>query len=88
MGGDEFTIIAPGLNEAEDLRAIGEKLVNVLRESFTLSGNRYKLSGSIGIAVFPDHGEDVQTLLKNADIAMYQSKQAGKNCFTFFTACI
>jgi diguanylate cyclase (GGDEF)-like protein/PAS domain S-box-containing protein len=87
MGGDEFTIIAPGLNEAEDLRAIGEKLVNVLRESFTLSGNRYKLSGSIGIAVFPDHGEDVQTLLKNADIAMYQSKQAGKDCFTFFTAC-
>ncbi|OGS90214.1 MAG: hypothetical protein A2Z95_02230 [Gallionellales bacterium GWA2_60_18] len=85
MGGDEFTIVAPGMNDAEDLRAIGEKLVNVLREAFTLSDTRYAISGSIGIAIFPDHGEDVSTLLKNADIAMYQSKQAGKNCCSFYT---
>jgi diguanylate cyclase (GGDEF)-like protein/PAS domain S-box-containing protein len=84
MGGDEFTIVVHELSDIDDLRAIGEKAVNLLREPFILAGTAQHISVSIGITLFPDDGENVQTLLKNADIAMYQSKQAGKDCCSFY----
>jgi diguanylate cyclase (GGDEF)-like protein/PAS domain S-box-containing protein len=84
LGGDEFTIVVDDLTDAEDLKTIGDKVVNVLRAPFALAGGQQYVSGSVGITVFPDDGEDVQTLLKNADIAMYKSKQSGKNRFQFY----
>lgn len=84
LGGDEFTVVIHDLNAAEDMLSVGEKLVAVLREPFTLSGGLHQLSGSVGITIYPDDGEDVQSLLKNADIAMYKAKQAGKNRYQFY----
>ena len=84
LGGDEFTLIIQEITDPQDMLAIGEKLVSVLRNPFTLGETLHHISGSIGITFFPDDGEDVQTLLKNADIAMYKAKQAGKNRFQFY----
>jgi diguanylate cyclase (GGDEF)-like protein/PAS domain S-box-containing protein len=84
LGGDEFMAVIHDLGDVQDMVGIGEKLVGVLRDPFTLAGGQHQLSGSIGITVFPDDGEDVQTLLKNADIAMYKAKQGGKNRYQFY----
>ena len=84
LGGDEFTIVLQEVGEAANLRSIGEKVVGVLRDPFTLGGKPHHISGSVGITIFPDDGPDVQTLLRNADIAMYQSKQSGKNRCQFY----
>ncbi|AKU14466.1 hypothetical protein AzCIB_4580 [Azoarcus sp. CIB] len=87
LGGDEFTVVVNDLHDQrdmEDLHVVAEKLVAVLREPFLLSNARHHISGSIGITVFPDDGADVQTLLRNADIAMYKAKQAGKNRAQFY----
>ncbi|NMG27563.1 bifunctional diguanylate cyclase/phosphodiesterase [Aromatoleum evansii] len=87
LGGDEFTVVVNDLHDQrdlEDLRAISEKLVAVLREPFQLRNAPHYISGSVGITVFPDDGDDVQSLLRNADIAMYKAKQAGKNRAQFY----
>jgi diguanylate cyclase (GGDEF)-like protein/PAS domain S-box-containing protein len=84
LGGDEFTIIVHDLVAPEDLNAIADKVVGVLRDPFSLAGIQHRMSGSVGITVYPDDGEDVQTLFRNADIAMYKAKQAGKNRFQFY----
>ena len=84
LGGDEFTVVIHDLLETADMLPVAEKLVEVLHQPFRLGGGQQQLSGSLGITVFPDDGEDVQTLLKNADIAMYKAKQAGKNRYQFY----
>ena len=84
LGGDEFTVVIQDLEAAEAMLAIGDKLVNVLRDPVLLNGTHHQISGSVGITIYPDDGEDVQTLIKNADIAMYKAKQAGKNRFQFY----
>ncbi|WP_407279927.1 EAL domain-containing protein [Aromatoleum evansii] len=85
LGGDEFTLVVDDIDGVEDLQTVGDKVLRVIREPFQLAGaNRY-VSGSLGITVFPDDGDNVQTLLRNADIAMYQSKQLGKNRCQFYS---
>lgn len=84
LGGDEFTLVLQDLHDTEDLLAIGDKVVSLLREPFLLVGMHHHLSGSVGITVFPDDGDTVQALLKNADIAMYKAKEGGKNRFQFY----
>jgi diguanylate cyclase (GGDEF)-like protein/PAS domain S-box-containing protein len=84
LGGDEFTVVVHDLTAADDLQQIGDKVVAILQRPVVLAGGPQHVSGSVGITVFPDDGEDVQTLLKNADIAMYKAKQAGKNRFQFY----
>lgn len=84
LGGDEFTFVVQDMIDNDSLQAVAEKVVGVLREPFILSGSSHQLSGSVGITIFPDDGEDMQTLLKNADMAMYKSKQFGKNRFHFY----
>ncbi|MDX1604919.1 MAG: PAS domain S-box protein [Candidatus Competibacterales bacterium] len=86
LGGDEFFIIVGDVPHAERLQVIGEKVIGVLRESFTLASALHYLSGSLGITVFPDDGEDVQTLMRYADIAMYSAKRSGKNRLRFYDA--
>ncbi|BAL23838.1 EAL domain-containing protein [Azoarcus sp. KH32C] len=85
LGGDEFTIVVQDLTHADDLHAIGEKVVSILREPFALGQIQHRISGSVGITVYPDDGDNVQTLFRNADIAMYKSKQAGKNRLQFYS---
>ena len=79
LGGDEFTIALSGLREAESAEAIAYKLLEVLDAPHEVSGRHVEVGASIGIAVYPRDGGDVAALLKNADHAMYQVKEAGRH---------
>ncbi|HHB93441.1 MAG TPA: EAL domain-containing protein, partial [Thioploca sp.] len=85
LGGDEFTIIIDNFDEYLFVKNIAEKLLDSLASPFVLEENKVSIAGSIGIALFPEDGSDVETLLKNADIAMYQAKESGRNAYQFFT---
>lgn len=85
MGGDEFTVILPEMNTPEIAKKIAEKILAGLNQSFQLKLGEVHISGSIGIVVYPNDGEDITTLLKKADIAMYKIKEHGRNGFYFYT---
>lgn len=88
MGGDEFTIILGDLHERSQAVAaavsVARKVMDVLGHPTTLHGREVFLAASIGIAIYPQDGEDAATLLKHADVAMYHAKKAGKNNFQFY----
>ncbi len=86
QGGDEFTILLPDLAQAGDVTVIADKIVDELKQPFHVAGQDFRATASVGIAVFPRDGDNADTLLKNADIAMYKVKAAGKNAYRFFTA--
>lgn len=77
LGGDEFAILATRLATAEEAEAVAERVVAALAEPVTIDGLPLDVSASIGIALYPDHGDDFATLLRNADIAMYEAKRRG-----------
>ncbi|NUQ19229.1 MAG: diguanylate cyclase, partial [Sphingomonas sp.] len=85
LGGDEF---ASSQETREDQRAcateLAARIAKLLTEPFLLPGHRVEIGTSIGIAVAPDHGSDQEQLLKKADLALYRSKSAGRNCFTIY----
>jgi len=85
LGGDEFVVILEETAEREDVERIAHNLLSVLGEPMQLSGHECHTTASIGIAMYPSDGSDVQTLIKNADMAMYFAKEDGKNGFRFFT---
>lgn len=78
LGGDEFALILRNVRE-EKARSIVRKVVSAIEEPVEAGGHRLFVSGSIGIALFPEHGNDVHILLKKADVAMYAAKRAGSN---------
>ena len=84
QGGDEFTIVLPELRDRDDARMVADKFLEVLQEPFDLDGHAVHISASIGIAVYPIHGESIDELLRHADIAMYQIKGQGKNGHAFY----
>lgn len=88
QGGDEFVILLQDLDTPEHAAAVARKVLEVLAEPFVLDGLTLSVTPSMGIAVFPDDGADFQTLLKNADAAMYHAKSLGRNNFQFFTPVI
>jgi diguanylate cyclase (GGDEF)-like protein len=85
LGGDEFAIIQEA---GDDQRAcsteLAARIAKLLTEPFLLPGHRVEIGTSIGIAIAPDHGSDQEQLLKKADLALYRSKSAGRNCFTIY----
>ncbi|UVO38723.1 EAL domain-containing protein [Bradyrhizobium arachidis] len=85
LGGDEFAVIQEG---CEDQRAssteLAARIAKLVAEPFLLPGHRVEIGTSIGIAIAPDHGSDQEQLLKKADLALYRSKSAGRNCFTIY----
>lgn len=85
LGGDEFTIIVENLNEPSDANAVAEKITEALASPFSLEGQEYFVTASIGITICPLDGRDVDVLLKNADIAMYKAKELGRNQYHPFT---
>ncbi len=85
LGGDEFTVMLPNIQSVSDVEAALEKIQGCLNRRFELCGREISISGSIGISLYPDDGEDVETMLKNADRAMYQVKEDGRNGHCFFT---
>ena len=84
LGGDEFTVIVPDLTEPENLILVAKKIMEVLNEPIELDSLRCPMSTSLGISRFPDDGDCVHTLLKNADIALYEAKRLGRNRFVCF----
>ena len=86
MGGDEFVILLSEIAYPEDAAKSARKLLLLLRAPHFIAGNDLQIDGSIGISVYPEDGEDAETLIKNADTAMYHAKQNGRNNFQFFKA--
>jgi diguanylate cyclase (GGDEF)-like protein/PAS domain S-box-containing protein len=86
MGGDEFLIAIPGLSRAEDALVVVEKAIASIAEPMQLGPREINVTASAGIAVFPGDGKDLETLLRNADAAMYAAKERGRNTHRFFTA--
>ena len=86
QGGDEFTVLLQGVRTVQDIVMIVEKLLAAIAEPFALGSNEMHVTASVGITVFPFDDNEVESLLRNADTAMYQAKEAGKNCFRFYTA--
>ena len=84
LGGDEFTISLIDLKDPQDAAKVATRILKELERPFSIGGQELNVTASIGIAVYPDDGQDSETLLKNADVAMYQAKAAGKNAYMFF----
>lgn len=86
QGGDEFIIVVPGLGHPEDAAVIAQKLLASLSEPFVVKTYELHTGASIGISIYPHDGEDVATLMKNSDTAMYHAKESGRNNYQFFAA--
>ena len=85
LGGDEFVVVMPNVESERQVRTTATRLLERMTESFSVRGDDHFVSASIGIVMFPDDGDSVETLLKNADAAMYRAKEAGRARFEFFS---
>jgi len=85
IGGDEFVIMLEGIERAEHAAVAAQKIIAGLSGTFQLEQHRIGISASLGICLFPDDGEDAETLLRNADAAMYKAKAEGRNTYRFYT---
>jgi diguanylate cyclase (GGDEF)-like protein/PAS domain S-box-containing protein len=86
IGGDEFIILLAEIENPEDAGHVAKKLLASLRRPLELANRQIEVTSSLGIAIYPEDGADVGSLLKNADTAMYHAKEQGRNNFQFFTA--
>jgi diguanylate cyclase (GGDEF)-like protein len=86
VGGDEFVLVIPSVATAVDASTVAAKILEVLGHPFHLHGNDLHVGASIGIALYPADGADAETLMRNADTAMYHAKDSGRGNFQFFTA--
>ncbi len=84
FGGDEFLLLIPEVNNKMELEDLANQLLKIIKEPFNLGDSVNYVTSSIGIAVFPNDGESGDILLKNADTAMYNAKESGKNRYCFF----
>ena len=84
LGGDEFVVLLTRVNTDQDAVKVAEKILDTLAQPFILPQHTIRISASIGIAVFPQHGGDVAQLLRHADAAMYCAKRSGRNAYRFF----
>ncbi len=84
IGGDEFIVVLEDIFSLEDAARVAQKVVHTLSTPFAIEGKKLLIGASIGISIFPLHGRDPEILIKNADKAMYEIKEAGKNGFGFY----
>ena len=84
LGGDEFTVLLPIAEDVNDVSVVAQRIIDKLYQTVDVEGSTITVSGSVGIAIYPYDGEEVDVLLKNADIAMYHAKQSGKNKYRYF----
>ena len=85
LGGDEFVVLLPQLDEEKYAESVAQKILSGVSKPINLNGQEIRVTASIGISTYPQDGLDEQTLNKNADIAMYQVKQQGRNNFQFYS---
>ncbi|MFZ5968012.1 MAG: EAL domain-containing protein [Bacillota bacterium] len=86
LGGDEFTVLLPGIAQVEDVGKIANKIMDAIKQPIRIDKHEFYISTSIGIALYPNDGDDPVTLLKNADVAMYLAKEKGRNNFQLYTS--
>ena len=84
QGGDEFVVLLPEVTHAADAAISAAKIITELKNAHSIGEHRLHVTASVGISSYPDHGENGETLIKNADTAMYHAKQCGRNNFQFF----
>jgi diguanylate cyclase (GGDEF)-like protein/PAS domain S-box-containing protein len=85
LGGDEFTLIFPGMARAVDVAKVADKILEALRQPFRLGERELFVTGSIGISLYPEDGDDPEALVKNADTAMYRAKDQGRDTYQLYT---
>ena len=85
LGGDEFVVLVENAGDHAELEALTREMLALIGEPMRLEGRDYGISGSIGVSVFPDDGDDAPSLLRHADAAMYLAKEQGKNSVQFYT---
>jgi diguanylate cyclase (GGDEF)-like protein len=83
-GGDEFVVVIPDQQLDADCQVVAEKILRSLEAPFQVDGREFKIGASIGISLFPADGGDGETVLRNADAAMYRAKQLGRNTYRFY----
>jgi diguanylate cyclase (GGDEF)-like protein len=88
LGGDEFTVLLPRLHRSDDAAPIAMKIIEAIRYPFHIEGREFFITTSIGISLFPEDGVDAETLIKNADTAMYQAKEVGRDNYQLFNAIV
>ncbi|MDI3547347.1 MAG: hypothetical protein PWR10_999 [Halanaerobiales bacterium] len=84
MGGDEFILLLPEIAQAENATKIAKKILEAFKQPLMIGGHEFYITSSIGIVFYPNDGEDAETLLKNADIAMYRAKEQGGNNYQLY----
>ncbi|MEW8524345.1 MAG: EAL domain-containing protein [Candidatus Thiodiazotropha endolucinida] len=85
VGGDEFNLLVPEINDIQDARNLAEKILRLTMEPFIIKNEEIFISFSIGISIYPSDGDTKDSLIKHADIAMYKVKNAGKNGYAFYS---
>ena len=85
-GGDEFTLLLPHINSTEDTVNLAQRILDELKNPFEVAGHQLYVKTSMGIAIYPQDGEDGKTLLKNADAALYRAKEKGRNHYRFYSS--
>jgi diguanylate cyclase (GGDEF)-like protein len=85
LGGDEFTVIIPGLTHPEDAAKLARRILSSLAHPIRVAGQEIFVNASIGIAIYPDDGEDLETLLMHADTAMYKAKEQGGSSYQAYS---
>ena len=84
-GGDEFTVLLPEISSTQEAAKIGQRILDALKQPFHLQEQELHVSSSVGIAIYPQDGEDAEILLRNADSALYRTKEKGRNHYCFYT---
>lgn len=84
IGGDEFVVVFSDIGTLDDVQPLFERILKALKEPFSVNGNIITIGASIGASICPDHGEDIEMLVRHADAAMYRSKANGRNQITYF----
>lgn len=85
MGGDEFTMLLPQVAREASAVKVARKVLDVLQQPWIINGHEFHITASIGIAIYPNDGDDAETLMKHADIAMYRAKEQGRNNYQLYT---
>jgi diguanylate cyclase (GGDEF)-like protein/PAS domain S-box-containing protein len=84
QGGDEFVVLLQHLDNPEDAVTAARRVLKVVAEAYSINGHDLHITASIGVSIYPDDGPDAETLIKNADVSMYQAKESGRQTFRFF----
>lgn len=84
LGGDEFAVLFPGLIDNLDVMRSVQRTMDLFAEPFLLDSRELHVTASVGVCIYPDDGDDVGKLLKSANVAMYDAKESGRNCFKFY----